>query len=65
MRATMSWGNHFGVVEIDWTKTDPLLRLQIRDEAGEMAFQHKVPLSALSTRRGTRRSGSSYGPYTE
>ena len=45
--ATMSWGNHFGVVEIDWTKPDPLIRLQIRDEAGEMAFQHKIPLSVL------------------
>src|SRR5205823_96984 len=43
--ATLSWGNHFGVVEIDWTKSDPLIRLQIRDEAGEVAFTHKVPLS--------------------
>jgi alkaline phosphatase D len=48
--ATMSWGNHFGVVEIDWTKADPLIRLQIRDEAGEMAFQHKIPLSALQVK---------------
>jgi alkaline phosphatase D len=45
--ATMSWGNHFGFVEIDWTKPDPLIRLQIRDEEGQIAFQHKVPLSAL------------------
>src|SRR5262249_51207828 len=45
--ATMSWGNHFGFVEIDWTRDDPLIRLQIRDEEGQMAFQHKVPLSAL------------------
>jgi alkaline phosphatase D len=45
--ATMSWGNHFGLVEIDWTKNDPLIRLQIRDEDGQIAFQHKVPLSAL------------------
>jgi alkaline phosphatase D len=45
--ATLSWGNHFGLVEIDWNKTDPLIRLQIRDEAGQIAFQHKVPLSAL------------------
>lgn len=45
--ATMSWGNHFGMVEIDWSKPDPLIRLQIRDEDGQIAFQHKVPLSAL------------------
>ncbi|MCX7702317.1 MAG: alkaline phosphatase family protein, partial [Gemmataceae bacterium] len=45
--ATMSWGNHFGMVEIDWSKTDPLIRLQIRDEDGQIAFQHRVPLSAL------------------
>jgi alkaline phosphatase D len=45
--AAMSWGNHFGCVEIDWDKPDALIRLQIRDETGDLAFQHKVPLSAL------------------
>src|SRR4029077_4465453 len=34
-------------VEIDWAKADPQIRLQIRDEDGQIAFQHKMPLSAL------------------
>lgn len=45
--ATLSWGHHFGFIEIDWTAKDPLIRLQIREEDGQIAFQHKVPLSAL------------------
>lgn len=45
--ATLSWGHHFGFIEIDWSQKDPLIRLQIRDEDGQIAFQHKVPLSAL------------------
>jgi len=45
--ATLSWGQHFGFIEVDWTAKDPLIRLQIREEDGQIAFQHKVPLSAL------------------
>jgi alkaline phosphatase D len=45
--ATMNWGNNFGVVSIDWERPDPLLRLQIRDEAGEVTIQQKLPLSLL------------------
>ena len=45
--ATMNWGNNFGVVEIDWQATDPLIRLQIRDEDGAITIQEKVRLSTL------------------
>jgi alkaline phosphatase D len=45
--ATMNWGNNFGVIGIDWDRPDPLLRLQIRDEAGDVMIQEKVPLSLL------------------
>lgn len=45
--ATLSWGHHFGFIEIDWSVPDPLIRLQIREDDGQIAFQHKVPLSVL------------------
>ena len=44
---TMNWGNNFGQVLIDWQRDDPLIRLQILDEAGEVTIQRKIPLSTL------------------
>ena len=46
----MPSGNNFGVVGIDWTATVPKLSLQLRDEDGDIAVQHKVPLDALAPR---------------
>ncbi len=43
-------GNNFGMVRIDWDRADPLLRLEIHDEDGEVAIRHKVPLSRLQPR---------------
>ncbi len=45
--ATMNVGNNFGLLTIDWDRADPLLRLQVRDEEGEVTIQQKVPLSRL------------------
>jgi alkaline phosphatase D len=45
--ASMNQGNNFGMVNIDWSKADPLLSLQIRDEAGDVMIQQKLPLSVL------------------
>jgi alkaline phosphatase D len=45
--ATMNWGNNFGMITIDWSNADPLVRLQIRDEVGEVTIQEKLPLSLL------------------
>jgi alkaline phosphatase D len=45
--ATMNHGNNFGMILIDWSKTDPTVRLQIRDEQGEVTIQEKIPLSVL------------------
>src|SRR5437870_9653852 len=42
--ATMNWGNNFGTILIDWSQDDPLIRLQIRDEGGEVTIQEKLPL---------------------
>lgn len=45
--ATMNWGNNFGLITIDWAQDDPQIRLQIRDGAGEVTLQEKIPLSLL------------------
>ena len=45
--ATMNHGNNFGAIQIDWSKDDPLIRLQIRDQEGEVTIQEKIPLSLL------------------
>jgi alkaline phosphatase D len=45
--ATMNRGDNFGLITIDWNRDDPLLRLQIRDDEGEVTIQQKVPLSLL------------------
>jgi alkaline phosphatase D len=44
---TMNWGNHFGMVDIDWGREDPRLSFQIRDADGDIAIQRKVFLSTL------------------
>lgn len=43
--ATMNSGNNFGLVTIDWSKAE--LRLQIRDEDGDITIQEKVKLATL------------------
>lgn len=45
--ATMNTGNNFGLITIDWNAADPVVGLQIRDEAGDITIQQKVPLSVL------------------
>jgi alkaline phosphatase D len=49
--ATMNWGNHFGFITIDWYAADPIVRLQIRDDAGEVTIQQKVLLSTIHPNR--------------
>jgi alkaline phosphatase D len=44
---TMNVGNNFGVIALDWSRPDPLLALQIRDEAGDITIQEKLPISLL------------------
>ncbi len=48
--AVQVMGNTFGVVRIDWSRPDPLLRLECRDEGGELRFLEKVPLSLLKVK---------------
>lgn len=49
---TMNYGNNFGAVIVDWDREDPEIRLQIRDEIGDIIIQRKIPLSLLSHSRG-------------
>lgn len=44
---TMNWGDNFGVIEIDWSKADPMIRLQIRDVDGDITIQRKIFVSTL------------------
>ncbi|MBI2900055.1 MAG: alkaline phosphatase family protein [Planctomycetes bacterium] len=45
--ATLNWLDNFGVIEIEWERRDPLIRLQVRDVDGDIAIQQKVFLSML------------------
>ena len=42
---------NFGTVLIDWQAADPVIRLQIRDEKGEVVLQQRVKLSELLRKR--------------
>lgn len=41
---------NFGTVQIDWDAADPLVRLQVRDEKGDVVLQQRVKLSQLQPR---------------
>jgi alkaline phosphatase D len=63
--SAQTWGHSFGVIRIHWDRPDPLVRLECRDEAGDLRFQEKIPLSLLGvqpapagTPRGRRRRGA-------
>ena len=43
----MNWGNNFGLIEIDWDRDDPQIRLIIIDEDGDINLQRKIYLSTL------------------
>lgn len=49
--ATMNHGNNFGFLSIDWTRKDPIISMQIRDEVGDVMIQEKIPLSVLQPGR--------------
>ena len=56
---TMNVGNNVGVIAVDWDRPDALISLQIRDEAGDITIQEKLPLSVLAP--GTLKSKSVAG----
>jgi len=48
--AGLAYGNHFGMIAIDWTKPDPVVSLQLRHEDGEIAIQQRFNLSLLTAK---------------
>ena len=40
-------GDNFGLVEIDWNRTDPLIRLKVIDVDGDLVLHRKIDLSTL------------------
>ena len=38
---------NFGMITIDWSKPDPLIRMRVQDEVGDVVLQKTVPLSLL------------------
>ncbi len=40
--------NHFGMIDIDWTKNDPAVTLQIVDRKGTVRVKHQVKASQLT-----------------
>ena len=42
--------DNFGTIVIDWARSDPLIRLQIRGVQGEAAMEHAISLSELALR---------------
>ena len=47
---TMNWGDNFGLIEIDWEHPRKRIRLQVRDEEGDIAIQRKIYLSTIHPR---------------
>jgi alkaline phosphatase D len=45
--SSLAYGNHFGSIEIDWDASEPLVKLQLRHDDGEIAVQSRVPLKLL------------------
>lgn len=43
----LNTGDHFGLIEIDWQRADPLIRLKLIDSEGDITLQRKMPLSDL------------------
>ena len=38
---------NFGMITIDWSQPDPLIRMRVQDEVGDVVLQKTVPLSLL------------------
>ncbi len=48
--AGMPYGDHFGLVTVDWSAKDPAVSLQLRDDGGEIVLRQVFPLSLLKPR---------------
>ena len=46
----MYFQTNFGTIHVDWSKPDPIIRMQVRDEKGNVVLQQRVALSGLKRR---------------
>ncbi|TWU31825.1 alkaline phosphatase D family protein [Novipirellula artificiosorum] len=44
---TLEWGNNFGMIVLEWDQPEARIRLQIRDEAGDIMIQRKIEIATL------------------
>ena len=51
----------FGVISIDWDKTDPAIRLQIRDEANAAVFENNIARSLLKANSAPKETYATVG----
>ncbi|MFQ5731081.1 MAG: alkaline phosphatase D family protein [Planctomycetaceae bacterium] len=47
----MYFQTNFGTIQIDWSKPDPMIRMQVRDEKGDVVLQSRSRLSRLKRKR--------------
>ena len=47
----MYFETNFGTIHVDWKKPDPVIRMQVRDEKGNVVLQSRARLSALTRKR--------------
>lgn len=40
--------NHFGLLSIDWSKNDPVIKMEIYDNRNNQRIEHSVRLSEIS-----------------
>jgi alkaline phosphatase D len=59
---TMTSGDNFGLVAIDWDHTPPRVSLQIRDVDGDVTVQQKLDLTQLQPGSGPVASGGGTAP---
>jgi alkaline phosphatase D len=62
--AAMPYGDNFGLITIDWTPTDPVVSLQLRDLDGEIVLKQTFPLGLLRSRQSedVKRPAGVIGP---
>ena len=40
--------NHFGLITVDWSVKDPLIKMEVYDIRNNQRIEYSVPLSAIS-----------------
>lgn len=48
--AAMPYGDHYGVVTVNWTAAEPTVTLELRDETDAPTLRHTIPMSVLKQR---------------